>query len=593
MKFPSWDLNSYWEKTKTLARNWRFLSLKKLLYLPRLLTYKEKRLYLLLLLIVVVAGGSFFISLYLKVTKPVPGVGGSYTEALLKEPRTINPIYASQDTDRDLVKLIFSSLFTYDSNGNITPDLAEKIDISPDNKIYTVTLKKNVSWHDGKPLNVDDVLFTIKTIQNPQYKSVLRANWQGVAVEKIDDYAVKFTLRVPYAPFIENLSVGIIPKHLWENVSPDQAIINELNLKPVGSGPYVFSDFKQTAGGSLVWYALSRNFKYYREGPYLQDITLMFFKTEDEAVSALHRKIVDGFGPLSINRTKEFDGQKVSIFSLAMPRIFGLFFNDSKNNVLKDTAVKKAIAYAVNKTMISQQAASGGAVVATSPLPFLNFQSSSTQDYTYNPEKAKQILENAGWKSIDSSGIRSKKTNPKSKDAPTTLRIKLTTSDWPDLLRAANIIQKNLKEVGIDLVIDKKSFDDLEQTVIRPRNFEILLFGQVYGYEPDPFAFWHSSQIKDPGLNISLYSNKDADKILEDARKISDPIVRYKKYQDFNAIFAKDMPAIFLYSQLYVYILPADIQGAELGKISLPSDRFNEINKWYVNTNRVVFKFWK
>lgn len=538
-----------------------------------------------MILAVLISGAGLFVRAYLELTKQVPAIGGSYTEALLREPRTINPIYASQDTDRDLSRLIFSKILFYNHKGGLETDLAEKYELGPDNKTYTITLRPKIQWHDGKPLTADDVVFTIRAIQNPNYKSVLRANWAGVNVEKIDNRTVRFILRTPYAAFLENLTVGILPKHLWESVTPEQATLHELNLKPVGSGPYRFAQIKQSKDGSIISYHLVRNANYFREGPRLKQINFLFFKSEEEAITALHKNLIDGFGPLSIKHLADFDRQKISVFSLAIPRFFGLFFNQNKNEILKEKGVREAIALALNKPVIAD-ATSGGAVVNIYPLPFS--ETSIKQDvYPYDPERARAILEKNGWTDEDGNGIRIKKAAKKSKKEPLDLKLKLVTSDWPDLLKVAELIQKDLRAVGIETGIENKPLASLEQDSIRPRNFEILLFGQVYGFETDPFSFWHSSQIKDPGLNISLYNSKKADKIMEGARKLVDFRDRNKKYEELTSILLEDLPAVFLYNQLYIYLLPAHLRGVELGRISLPSDRFNEINRWYADTKRV------
>ena len=184
--------------------------------------------------------------------------------------------------------------------------------------------------------------------------------------------------------------------------------------------------------------------------------------------------------------------------------------------------------------------------------------------------------------------MREKRVREKGKESVVPLRFKLTTADTPEFLRVADFIKKSLKEIGADIEIEKMSFNDLEEKILRPRNFEILLFGQVYGFEADPFTFWHSSQAKDPGLNVALYSNKKVDQILEETRRIADPAARKKKYEEFSKLVLADTPAIFLYNQLYSYLLPSDMMGVNLAKISLPADRFNEINTWYRTTKRVL-----
>lgn len=571
---------------KRLLGRWKLMSFRKFLYLSHILNQQEKRLILFLIFAILLGGGGLLTRFYLKITKPVPGVGKTYTEGMLKEPRTINPLYAAQDADRDLTRLIYASLFTYSGEGKLMLDMAEKYEVSADGKSYTVTLKKDIFWHDGQKVSADDVVFTVKTVQNPQYKSVARANWQGVSAEKLNSDTVRFTLRAPYAPFIENLTLGILPKHLWENISPEQALLHELNLKPVGSGPYKFDSFKQAPDGSILWYEITRNPEYHREGPYLKKIIFVFFKNEDEMLSALSRGLIDGFGPASSVKLSELDQTKVSVRVIQMPRIFSLFFNEKKNSVLNDKKIRRAMERAINKAELARKVTVGGAILASSPLPFLTPE---TGDQTgYDPDEARKILDETGWKSKEGASIREKRVREKGKENIVLLRLKLTTADTPEFLRAAEFIKKELGEIGADVEIEKMPFSDLEEKILRPRNFEILLFGQVYGFEADPFTFWHSSQVKDPGLNITLYSNKKVDQILEETRRVSDPAARRKKYEEFSRLVLADTPAIFLYSQLYSYLLPADIMGVNLAKISLPADRFNEINTWYRTTERVL-----
>lgn len=543
---------------------------------------------MILIAVAIFSGTGFLARMYIRITIPAPQVGRTYTEGMLREPRFINPVYAATDGDRDIAKLIFSSLFVYNGKGELEMDLAESYELSKDGKTYTVVLKKDAYWHDGEPVMADDVLFTVKMIQNPQFKSPLRANWQGVTAERIDDHAIRFTLRSSYAPFIENLSIGIIPKHLWKDIGPEQALLHELNLKPLGSGPYKFDSLEQKKDGTIVWYSVRRNRDYYGEGPYLKNIKFYFFEAEEEILAAWQRDRIEGFGPFPAHRLREFNLDRSLVVPVAMPRLFGMFFNEKQSTILADKQVRRAIAHALNKEEIASHVSSTGASAIDTLLPFWPSGPQAVTAYTFDPQKSREILEKAGWKDSDGDGLREKRTGQKGKEKITPLQFKLTTSDWPDLLRTADAIRDSLKEIGVAVAIEKHSFTDLESSVIRPRNFEILLFGQVYGYEPDPFAFWHSSQIKDPGLNIAMYSNKKADQLLEESRRTPDRTLRAQKYEALQKIIEQDIPAIFLYSQLYHYVLPANMKGTDIKKISLPADRFNEINKWYRETKRVL-----
>lgn len=572
----------------------RWLRLHKYFYLPRLLTPHERKKALFLALVFVVFGALFAGRLYVRFTIPVPAVGGTYREGLLKQPRTINPVYAfTNDTDRDIAKLVFSRLATYDGNGKLILDLAENYETSTDGKTYTVSLRKNAFWHDGQKVTADDVIFTVKTIQDPAYKSPLIANWQGVQVEKIDEYAIRFTLRAPYSPFLENLTVGILPKHLWEGVQPEQAVLHELNMKPVGSGPYQFDRFVQERDGLITEYRLLRNPDYYRDGPYIKRIVFAFYASFETLLADWRKGRIDGFNPLSKNIEGELNSGRSTIFTAETPRVFGIFFNPQKSEALADKSVREAIARAIPRDSITDYIL-GNASPRRSPFPLFygNISTTSEGKREFDTETASSLLARAGFKDEDNDGILEKKETKregkKTVEKVTPLSLTLVTSDWPDLLRAAEVIQQNLGALGIDVAIEAKPISDLESSVIRPRNFQILLFGQAYGYEPDPFIFWHSSQTKDPGLNIVNFSDRTADKILEEIRTLSDRSEREKRLGALENRINQELLMIPLFAERYLYVLPESIQGVSIKFISLPSDRFNTVTNWYIDTKRVL-----
>lgn len=207
---------------------------------------------------------------YLKNTQLVPANGGSLIMAMVGSPRFLNPILSQlNNPDRDLVPLFFSALMKYDSQGKLIGDLAENYSITDEGKTYDLMLKKNIKWQDGKPLTVDDVIFTLQTIQNSEYNSPLGSLWQGADFEKVDDQTIRFNLKSPYAPFLYTLTFGILPKHLWQNVSPSQFPLTELNLKPIGSGPYQFSKFVKDSDGNIKSLEIKSYDQYFLGEPYI------------------------------------------------------------------------------------------------------------------------------------------------------------------------------------------------------------------------------------------------------------------------------------------------------------------------------------
>lgn len=574
---------------KVPLRTLTSISRKQWLYLPRLFTKPEK-IRLAALGLAAVLSLSFVAGrLIMRYTVPVPAVGGILREGTLQEPRFINPIYASSDTDRDLVNVIFSKLIRYDDNGNLIKDLAEDIEISPDGKDYTVKLRSGIRWHDGNDFSADDVVFTIKTIQDPEYKSPLRQNWQGVTVQKLNNAAVRFSLRQPYAPFMDNLAVGILPEHLWRKIPRETAILSDLNLKAVGTGPYKFKKFTRRQDGTITSLALSRNERFYLPGPYLKEIRFSFYEDEDKLVAAYRRNEIDSFVFLSANRLGEIGQLDLRLHELKPPKIFALFLNSSLQPALGRMAVRKALAMAINRAALIERIVSGGGVAVNSAIPPEAFGfNADIAPRPYDPQESRKLLEDDGWKDSDNDGVLERTEGKGRQKSVQKLEIRIATSDAPELSASANLIAEMWQAIGVKTEIKIFALNDLEATMIRPRAYETLLFGEVFGHDPDPFAFWHTSQLKDPGLNIALYSNRAVDQLLEEARRTSDSKIREQKYREFQKIVSGELGAIFLYSPTHYYAIRRSIQGVEFEAVGLPEERFNQVNQWYTETRRAL-----
>lgn len=591
--------NNFWIRLKN-----RLPSKKQLIFLPQVLSKKER--YLILALLILIFGGLVYIPVgaFYHFTKPVPDFGGSYAEGLLGEPQHINPLLVqTNDTDRDLSKLTYSSLMKYDESGNLVPDLAESYKISDNQLEYIFALKKNAKWHDGTALTADDVVFTIKLLQSNDYGSIQRINWQGVEVEKTNDSTVKLKLKNKYAQFLNNTTLGIIPKHLWENVKPSLFALSDFNLRPIGSGPYKFKRLGKDDKGSIVSYELTAYDGYYGQKPFIKDLTFKFYGSEDELVAAYNQNAIQGIGSLPFDKLKNVKfTQKLNPKYIKLPRYFAAFFNQNQSKILSDKNIRLALNYGTDKTELVQKILDGKGAAINSPLlKELYGKLLAPQKYAYDQNFAKQILENSGWKDANGDGYRekttenkpvkrksgSKKTQENNQDNQNqNLAVTITTSDWPELIKAAEGLKKQWRELGFKVELKIESLPEIQQT-IRDRDYEVLLFGEVLSLDLDPFSFWHSSQKKDPGLNLALYDNKGADKILEDSRQILNASDRNAKYDDFENILLEDAPAVFLYSPYYIYLPSGEIKGNNLDILSMPSDRFDNVSRWYINTKRV------
>ena len=565
--------------------------LAKLLFLPKVLSNKER--YLILVLLIVIAGSVIAIptTSYLHFTMPVASKDGQISEGVVGEPRHINPLLSQTDADRDLVKLVYSGLFKYNEDGKLIPDLVKSYEISPDELNYTVYLKENTFWHDGKPLTVDDVIFTVRTAQNTDYGSLQRINWQGVELEKANDRTIIFKLKNKYAQFLNNLTLPVMPQHLWENIRPINFALSELNLKPIGSGPYMFKKLQKDSSGRIRLYELESNNKFYAQEPFIEKIQFKFYESEDALVEAFNKSEFDNLSFVSSkNLNKVKFKQRLNIEEVKMPRYFGLFFNQNQSKILSDKNIRLALTHSINKESLVNNVLGGKGVVIDSPMIGLVFSSEQViKKYDYNKDLAKELLDKNGWLAspkpsaehgdkIDENGVRIKNEEK--------LAIKLTTSTWPELAEVAKQIKKQWLEVGVDIQIEMLPTPELQQA-IKERNYQMLLFGEILSLDPDPFSLWHSSQKRDPGLNLALYDNSSADKLLEEARTTIDTTDRMKKYREFQNLVIEDVPAIFLYSPYYLYAHSKKIKGYENSIIAIPSDRLLNIEKWYVETKRV------
>lgn len=514
-----------------------------------------------------------------------PATGGQYSEGLVGEPRYVNPALAStSEVDRDLTTLVFSGLVKHNDKGEIIPDLAESYQIKDGGKTYEFTLRPNLTWPDKEPFTADDVIFTINLIKNARFQSPLRNNWQGVRVEKTGDRTVIMKLPVAYEPFLENAALGILPQHLWENVQPQNFLLTQLNLKPVGLGQYQLIKITKNAAGVIKSMEFSPNPRYYKKAS-ISLLILRFYENQESLTSAFKRREIDGFSLSSVLEKEDLvKSRDIVFYDLKLPRYYGVFFNQTKSDVLADSAVRQALAYATDKGSIVRDILKGAGEVQDGPFPFgLLTVGEPNIKYSFDMKKAADILEKSGWKMGDD-GVRIKKIKL---GKTSRLEFVLTTTDWPELTQVASHLKQNWESLGAKVNLDVVPVSGVQSQNIRPRQYQALLFGEVLGLNPDPFSFWHSTQRRDPGLNLALYNNKKIDGLLETARQENDADERIKNYQTFQKILMQDLPAIFLYSPSYIYAVSGKIKGFDTEAINTPSQRFENVNEWHISTKRV------
>lgn len=567
-----------------------------------------------------------------------PAVGGTYVEGLLGEPRLVNPLFASaNDIDADLNRLLFAGLFRIDDQGSVSPDLAEHFEVASDGKTVAVTLRQNLRWHDGAELTADDVVFTVHLAQDPNAGSPLRGSFRGVTIERVDERTVKFSIDRPLAVFLSALTVGILPEHLWSDIPPTHLPLAELNLRPIGSGPYRFVGLTKDRRGSIRSYTIERYVGFHRTPSLLERITFRFSGERDQLLASLNGREIDGIGTLMPIPVDAITRRDVTRHAIRLPSTSAVFLNQKRSAALRDVAIRRALSLAVDRrAIITTVLDSAGEPIGGPVIPGFSSVADPPAPDPFEPDRAAQLLDSAKWARVDAATLVATRTSaelqkleaekkrsgkPRSQRAPTdeertaieervrvevapdctgcpelpyfrlhgdtVLAITLTTADAPELIGVAERIRDYWRAIGVRTRIDVVSIERIRGEIIPNRAYDALLFSQILGPDPDPFPFWHSSQVRHPGLNLSYFSNRAIDKVLEDARATLDHAERGKKYAQFQTLLADERPAIFLTTPTLTYAVTDAVHGVRFGQLTQPTDRFTTIAEWYIKTERV------
>ncbi len=369
-------------------------------------TKKEKILFFFFSFVFVASFLYIISSFYIENTILVPKKGGVYIEGVVGYPRFINPAYLESDVDKALVELIFSGLMKYDKDLGIIPDLAESYQVEEDGRVYRVFLRENLFWQNGEPITSEDVVFTIKKIQNPEYKSHFRPNWIGVEVREINEKEIEFRLRRPYSSFIENLTIKIMPKSIWRDVSPQRFFSDIHHLQAIGSGPYKIKEKSFTNEEKIKSITLERNPYYHKREPFIDQIKFLFFENEYALLDSVNRGRVDGASLSSFVKTKS----NFTVKKFQFPRYFAVFFNLESSEQLQNPEIRKALNYATNKNAIVEGALKTKTeeqIVNSPILPNIYGIDSPSLIYDFNKEKAEEILDKEGFE-LRENGFREK-----------------------------------------------------------------------------------------------------------------------------------------------------------------------------------------
>lgn len=652
--------------------------LKKWRSLPKVLNDKERIVFFTAISLFAISLVVYSVSFYLSNTERVPAFGGSYSEGMVGYPRFLNPVYSStSDVDRDMTSLLFSGLMYYDFTRGFVPNLME--DITEEDGVFRMKLRDDLRWSDGERITAKDVVFTIKVLQDPEYRSPLRPDWIGIEVEEISELEVGFRLERPSVAFINKLSFKVIPSHIWEDIPPQNVALSRYNLEPVGSGPYRIKESTEDRNGNISSMVLEPNPYYHGKQPYIDEIKIAFFGNEEDVMTAARRGEIDGFStiaPRDYRATVARTGFKA--YRLQMPRYFALFFN--LENEAIDREMRIALNLAVDKEDIIERVLAGRGDRVDSPVLPDIYRLDIDEESEFDPEKAGEILDSMGLE-LNDAGFRSEivregagfdfqddlnagsqgeevrnlqncllfvtEEEPEifpdgnvtgfygqdTREAVTRFQeryreevldpggysrgtgmvgtstrsklnelcseipevsvepiLRITTIDQPLMIQTAEMIKEQWRAVGIRAEIETYDRTALERDVIKPRNYDMLLFGKAFEAIPDLFPFWHSSQRSEFGLNLSMYQSDNADSVIEKSRIETDRDERALILKEANDLILEEIPAIFLYNPDYLYFVSPKVSGVKPGRIINPSNRFTGIEDWYIRTKRSVIK---
>lgn len=499
-----------------------------------------------------------------------------YSEGIVGEIKHLNPVYTEfSEADTDVSTLIFSGLVKYNAKtGEFEEDIATHT-LSEDKLTYTFTLKNEILWHDGEELTADDIYFTFAdVIQSPDFNNpILKSNFDGVKIEEVDSRTISFTLNSPNHFFFTGLTLGILPQHILGEVPVDELDTHEFNKQPIGSGPYMVTEPYSIGpdGGTSV--TLTAFEQYYGEVAQMKNIRFVAYPSISQL--AENRSVWHGAARIRESQLSQIeDLDKLVTYQYELPQYTALFFNTDSPS-LSTTNARLGISKAINKKEILE--AIGYKVGIDTPLLELD------QDewiHTPDQEEAQGALFDAGWALHEGASYRTNEDGE-------TMTLTLVRRDFSgsnelqeeSMSMTAEIIKQQLAVVGVEIIIEAQPIDELQST-IQDRDYDMLLYGQSLGYNLDTFSYWHSSQATEDGLNLSNYQNAKADFYIESIRSSFDPEEQTELLEGLAGIIANDVPAVFLYTPSYYYLVDTKLTGISFKTLLLPRDRFSNIAEW-------------
>ena len=552
---------------------------------------KKLRLQLLIAIVALVAIGILLLSqqpALQQITPVQPTTGGVYSEGLIGSFGRLNPVldYYNQ-VDRDVDRLIFCSLIQFGDKGIPESNVAESWGISADGKVYNFSIRDNAVWHDGQPVVSDDIVFTTELFRDERlpFPQDQRELWKQIETIKLDERTLQFRLPEPFAPFMDYLTFGILPKHILENVSVDQLLNHEFNLKPVGCGPYQF-DHLTSENGQVKSVTLTAFEDYYRGRAYIDQVVFHYYPDGASALIDYQEGDIVGIGQVTEEILPGVMGEPdLNLYTGQLPELMLIYLNLNNSTVpfFQDVNIRRALLMGINRQWIIDRILGGQSILAHGPIfPGVWAYYENIEQVAYDADKALAMLKEDGY-TIPAEG-----GNVRAKEG-VALSFEMVYPDTARHKEIAEAIQKDWLQLGVQVKLKPLPYQDLISQYLEPRNYQAALvdINLARTPDPDPYPFWDQAQIND-GQNYAQWDDRQASEFLERARITINMDERAKNYRNFQVRFTTEMPALPLFYPVYSYAVDNQVQNVRVGFFFDPSDRFSTILEWYLRSKRPV-----
>ena len=520
--------------------------------------------------------------------QPTPSQGGTYTEALIGNFQRLNPLLDDNNQpDKDVDRLLFSGLVKFDSSGVPQPDLAESWGISKDGTFYNFALRKNASWHDGVPVSSDDVIFTVELMRSEEspLPEDLKAFWNEIEVNALDTQTVQFRLPEAFAPFLDYVSFGLLPRHLLDGKSMAEIVDSSFNLEPVGTGPFKFKNLT-TENGQITGLVLARNETFYGTPAFLDELVFRYYPDGNSAMQAYRDGAVQGISHVTADILAAALAEPgLSVYTSRMPQLTMILFNldDPQLEFLQDEVIRKALYMGLNRQYMINKILGGQAILANGPiLPDTWAYYEGIQPVGYDLEAARNLLREAEYV------IPSEGSTVREKEG-IALSFTMLYPDDDIHFAIAEMIQSNWADLNVEVVLEPVSYEELVQERLEARDYQAALvdLNLTGNPDPDPYPFWDQAQASG-GQNYSQWNSRVASEYLETARVTADLAERARLYRNFQVVFNDELPALMLFNPVYSYAVDQKILGVRMGPLFDSSDRFLTVTRWYLSAAPAV-----